>query len=153
MLKIFIEHEDLNEMATIFKNKEQNISVVVNPDSNRSGNPYFKFVNNSNFRNADKIIRILFNRPDYVIHHDGKELWELNSKEKKLLIAVMNKESSKYRGYTNWQAAKFDWNYEYFEEDWNIDDYFAGKYDKDFEINPGFIVSTLKMPDYTKITF
>ena len=152
-MKILIEHENLNEMATVFKNKKQNVSIIVNPDSNRSGNPYFKFVNNSNFRNADKLIRIMFNKPDYVIHHDGKDLWKLNSKEKKLLITIMNKESSKYKGYTNWQAAKFDWNYEYFEEDWDIDDYFAGKYDNKFGSESGYVSSTLSMPDYLQLTF
>lgn len=152
-MKILIEHENLNEMATVFKNKEQNVSIIVNPDSSRSGNPYFKFVNNSNFRNADKLIRIMFNKPDYVIHHDGKDLWKLNSKEKKLLITIMNKESSKYKGCTNWQAAKFDWNYEYFEEDWDIDDYFAGKYDNEFGSEPGYVSSTLSMPDYLQLTF
>lgn len=50
VLKIFIE-EFLEEMATIYKSKEYNILIAVTPDSGRAGNPYFKFLNNSNYLN------------------------------------------------------------------------------------------------------
>ena len=155
MIKVvrLISEEYLEEMATIYKSKEYGIMVAVNPDSGRSGNPYFKFYNNSNFNNADKVIRIMFKKPDYVIHKDGKKLWKLNSKEKKLLLKVLNMESENFSGYTNWEIAKFDWNREYLEESINIEKYFNGDYDEMYKTNAGYVPSTLKIPDYSKIIF
>ena len=72
--------EYLDEMATIYKSLEYGILVAVNPDSKRSGNPYFKFYNNVNYNKATKVIRILFNKADYVVHRDKIELWKLNLK-------------------------------------------------------------------------
>lgn len=152
MLKIFIE-ELLGEMATVYKSREYSILIAVTPDSSRAGNPYFKFLNNSNYLNADKIIRILFHKPDYVIHKDGKELWELNNKDKKLLMQILKQRSKKYKEYTNWDAAKFDWNCEYLEEMLDIEDYFNGNYDEEYKHDAGYIKSDLEMPDYTKIQF
>lgn len=150
MIKLFVE-EFLEEMATIYKSKEYGVCVAVNPDSGRSGNPYFKFFNDSDFRKATNIVRILFKEPDYVVHKDGKKLWKLNTKEKKLLISILQKESKQYKGYTNWEAAKFNWNYEYLEEMIDIEEYYNGDYDEMYSDNPGYIKSTLKMPDYTKL--
>lgn len=150
MIRLVLE-EYLEEMATIYKSKEYGVCVAVNPDSGRSGNPYFKFFNNSDFRKATKIIRILFKKPDYVVHKDGKQLWKLNTKEKKLLIEILNTESKQYKGYTNWEAAKFNWNYEYMEELLDIEEYYAGNYDELYKNNPGYVPSTLKMPDYNKL--
>lgn len=152
MLKIFIE-EFLEEMATIYKSKEYSILIAVTPDSGRAGNPYFKFLNNSNYLNADKIIRILFHKPDYIVHTDGKELWKLNNKDKKLLIKILNQHSKKYKEYTNWQAAKFDWNCEYLEEMLDIDEYFKGTYDEEYDTDPGYIRSDLEMPNYMNLQF
>ena len=81
MIKLVLE-EYLEEMATIYKSKEYGICVAVNPDSNRNGLPYFKFYNDSDFRKAEKVIRIMFKEPDYVVHKDGKKLWKVNSGEK-----------------------------------------------------------------------
>lgn len=152
MIKLIVE-EYLDEMATIYKSKEYGILVAVNPDSKRSGLPYFKFFNSYDFNKATHVIRIMFKDTDYVVHNDSKKLWKLNTQDKKLLVKIMNQESKRYKGYTNWDAAKFDWNYEYLEEMLDIDSYFNGEYDDVYESNPGYIPSTLKMPDYTKINF
>lgn len=143
--------EVLEEMATIYKSKEYGILVAVNPDSHRTGNPYFKFFNSHDFFKATKVIRILFNEPDYVVHKDGKELWNLNSKDKKLLIKILNQKSKHYPSYTNWQVSKFDWNSEYLEEMLNIDEYYNGEYDDIYKDDPGYIPSTLEMPDYMNL--
>jgi hypothetical protein len=148
-----ISEEYLEEMSTIYKSKEYGIGVSVNPDSKRSGNPYFKFYNSSDYLSATKIIRIMFNKPDYIIHNNGKELWKLNSKEKKLLMDVLHMPSKRYRGRTNWEAAKFDWNYEYLEEMIDIDEYFNGDYDELYKNNPGYVNSTLSIPNYTNLKF
>lgn len=150
MLKIVCE-EFLDEMATVYKSREYGILVAVNPDSNRSGNPYFKFYNADNYNKATKIIRVLFKKADYVVHNDGKELWELNSKEKKLLIKVLNEPSQYYPDITTWQAAKFDWDREYLEEPLRLDRYLKGEYDEFYKDNPGYVSSYLEMPDYMNL--
>ena len=152
MIRLIYE-EYLEEMATIYKSKEYGIGVAVNPDSRRSGNSYFKFYNNPELPKATKIIRILFKNPDYIIHHDEKQLWKLNSKEKKLLIKVLKEESVRYDGYTNWDIAKYDWNCEYLEEQLNMKKYFNGDYENIYSENPGYVPFDLKMPDYSKINF
>lgn len=150
MITLILE-EYLDEMATIYKSKEYSICVTVNPDSKRTGVRYFKFYNDPDPRQATHVIRILFNEPDYVVHKDGKKLWKLNTHEKKLLIKVLKEESSRYSGRTNWQVAMYDWNYEYLEEMINSDKYFNGEYDEMYKDVPGYVPSTLKMPDYTKL--
>lgn len=150
MIKLMLE-EYLDEMATIFKSKEYGICVAVNPDSKRKGIPYFKFYNSSDFNNADSVIRILFTKPDYVYHKDSKKLWKLDTKDKRLLVSVLKKESVRYKGYTNWQVAMYDWNYEYLEEMISIEEYFNGEYDEQYKNVIGYIPSNLKMPDYTKL--
>ena len=152
MIKL-IHEEFLDEMATIYKSVEYGIGASVNPDSKRSGNAYFKFYNNAEFLKATKIIRILFKKPDYAVRRDGKQLWKLNSKEKKLLIKILKQESVRYDGYTNWDIAKYDWNCEYLEEQLNMKKYFNGEYEDTYSNNPGYVPFDLKMPDYTKITF
>mgnify|MGYP004499868311 CR=1 FL=1 len=42
----------------------------------------------------------------------GKEDWILNSKEKKLLINILNKLYNSYLDYSVWEVAKFNWNNE-----------------------------------------
>lgn len=150
MIKLICE-EFLEEMATIYKSKEYGVLVAVNPDSRRIGIPYFKFYNNSNYNKADSIIRILFTKPDYIIHKDGKKLWKLNSSDKKLLMEIMNEESKQYKGFSNWEAAKFNWNYEYLEEMIDIEEYFYGDCDEKYSDTVGYIKSDLEMPDYTKL--
>lgn len=145
-----IHEEFLDEMATIYKSKEYGIGVSVNPDSHRSGS-YFKFYNNPDYRRATKLIRITFKRIDYLIHPDSKELWKLNSKDKKLLIKILKQESGQHDGYSNWDIAKYDWNCEYLEEQLNMKKYFDGYYDEMYADNPGYVPSTLKMPDYSKL--
>ena len=87
------------------------------------------------------------------MHTDGKELWKLNNKDKKLLIKILNQHSKKYKEYTNWQAAKFDWNCEYLEEMLDIDEYFKGTYDEEYDTDPEYIRSDLEMPNYMNLQF
>jgi hypothetical protein len=146
-----IHEEYLDEMTTIYKDRQYGIMVAVNPDSNRNGLSYFKFYNNCSYEKATHVIRITFKEVNYIIHKDGKKLWKLNSSEKKLLAKVLKQESGKFNGYTNWDIAKYEWNVEYFEEIMNIEKYFNGEYDDIYKNNPGYVSHDLKMPDYTKL--
>lgn len=138
-------------MATVYKNIGQHISVMVNPDSHRIGYTYFKVYNNSDYRKATKVVRILFTEPDFLYHHDGLLLWKLNSSQKKLLMQILQSPSLKFKGHTFWDVAKFEWNSEYFEEMFDVDIYFSGGYDEQYKDVVGYVASTLEMPDYTKL--
>lgn len=146
-MKLHID-EYLTEMATIFKNKEIGVILAVHPDSTKISGPYFKFANNPNYVQADKIIRILFNKCGYVVHHDGKELWRLNSSEKKELVKILNMPYKANKNYTNWQIAKYEWNYEYLENNLDLEDYYNGVYDETYKDDPSYVPSTLEMPNY-----
>lgn len=150
---IKLTQEPLFEMATVHRDFTNNVSVAVNPDSTKIGDPYFKFYNSTDYRKADKVIRILFNSPDFVVHQDIKEFWNLNGKEKKLLVDCLNTKSKKYKftGCSVWDATKFDWNYEYLGIDIEVDNYLNGEYDETYKNNPSYVPSTLGMPDYTKL--
>lgn len=148
--------QELFEMATVHRDFKNNVSVAVNPDSNRIGDPYFKFYNNTDYRKADSVIRLMFFAPRWTYHQtDGKELWKLNSQEKKLLMECLASPSKKYKinDCTVWDATKFDWNYEYLGIDIEIDEYLKGSYDKLYSDNPSYVPSTLDSPDYTSLTF
>lgn len=45
MIKLFLK-EYLDEMSTVCRDNQNNVSIAVNPDSERQGHPYFKFYNN-----------------------------------------------------------------------------------------------------------
>lgn len=152
---VILESEYIYEMATVHRDTNENISVAVNPDSKKVGDPYFKFYNSVDFNKSTAVIRIMFNSADYTYHTDGKKLWKLNSKEKKLLVKTLKSESKKYRpfGFTVWDAAKFDWNYEYLQIDIEPEGYISGEYDETFKNNPSYVPSTLKMPNYLDLRF
>lgn len=152
---IYLENECLYEMATVHRDETKNISIAVNPDQKKVGDPYFKFYNNASYMKATAVIRIMFFRVAYMKHEDGKELWELNSSEKKLLVKSLKSVSKKYKafGFTVWDATKFDWNYEYLGFDIESDEYLAGAYDDIYKDVQSYVPSTLEMPDYTKLEF
>lgn len=156
MIRLVLE-EYLDEMTTLCKDYQNDVSIVVNPNSNRQGNPYFKFYNSTNYSTADKVVRILFNYADYVIHTntDGKKLWKLSHKEKRILNELLNKPSTKYSNMTVWEACKFEWNTEYLELPINLDKYINGEYDKDvhYTKNAGYVPYSLSMPNYMNIEF
>lgn len=86
MIRLFLE-EYLDEMSTICRDNKNNVSVAVNPNSNRQGNPYFKFYNSASHKSATNVIRILFNSADYVDHinTDGKNYGSFHTKTKRCL--------------------------------------------------------------------
>lgn len=155
MIRLFLE-EYLDEMATICKDYQNDVCIAVNPDSNRQVNSYFKFYNSANYKSATKVVRILFNSANYIEHQnaDGKKLWKLSHKDKKVLKELLNSSSKKYSNMTMWEACKFEWNSECIEPI-NVDKYISGEYDKDetYMKNPNFLPYSLEMPDYTKLKF
>ena len=53
MIKLFLK-EYLDEMSTVCRDNQNNVSIAVNPDSERQGHPYFKFYNNVYYGDAAK---------------------------------------------------------------------------------------------------
>lgn len=152
MIKLMFK-EYINEMATVYRNEKYGICVAVNPDSGRIGDSYFKYYNASSYGKATHVIRILFNRPDYVVHKDDKQLWEINFYDKKILIKALKSPSQYYPEITTWEGAKFDWNREYLEVPLMLNKYLKGEYDEMYKDNPGYVSSKLKMPNYKEINF
>lgn len=151
-----IDEDCLYEFASIAKGN--NNFIAVNPDSSRGwyNEEYFKVYNNDNARKADKVIRIKFRSAQYVYHKnsDGKQDWILNSKERKQLIDLLNKQS-KLPGFTNWQYAIIQFNTEaYMDENPEMFKTLTiqtqEKMDKN---NPQkyYLPIDLQMPDYTKL--
>ena len=156
MIKLFLK-EYLDEMSTVCRDNQNNVSIAVNPDSERQGHPYFKFYNNVYYGDAAKVVRILFNSADYVENKNAEDqkLWKLSHKEKKLLKELLSSTSAEYSDMTIWEACKFEWNFEYLEQSINLDKYVNGEYDKDktFTENPGYVHYSLEMPDYLELNF
>jgi hypothetical protein len=111
--------ESIYAMAQCGRDLVNNCSVYVNPDLNRIGNEYFKFCNSSIWTKADKICRISFNKPQYVIHRGPKQNWKLSSGEKKILINLLNSKSRKY-DCTVWQYLILAFNDERFGLDFDM---------------------------------
>lgn len=92
----------LNE-EVIYKN--QNMSIRVDNSNTNRGflkNPYFKVYNSDDYTKYTKLTRISMTKPEYIIHNN--EIWNLNSKEKKLLIDILN--STTKKGISVWESLK-----------------------------------------------
>lgn len=149
-----LNREYLGEMATVHRDAQCGILIQVNPSKSRIGERYFKFYNSSSYSSATKIIRISFDSPKYIFHvnEDGKEDWILNSKEKKLLVNILNKPSNSYPDYSVWEVAKFNWNNEALKNQIAFPLYQSGFYDNDLKDDPNYVASFLAIPDYTKLS-
>ena len=151
-----IDEDCLYEFASIAKGN--NNFIAVNPDPSRGwyGEEYFKVYNNDNARKADKVIRIKFRSAQYVYHKnsDGKQDWILNSKERKQLIDLLNKQS-KLPGFTNWQYAIIQFNTEaYMDENPEIFKTLTLEKQQNMDKNDPrkyYLPIDLEMPDYTKL--
>lgn len=90
--------EPIECMSLVSVDTQNNINVQVNPDHNRLEDPYFKVYNNARFESSDKVARISFLEPIYIVHAEryncGRNNWFLNSKEKKRLIDFLIQEHS-----------------------------------------------------------
>jgi hypothetical protein len=140
--------ETLNEFATILIDEKENISLAVNPDNNRNlqGKQYFKFYNHQDYKRATKIARIRFDEPEYIIHgnFDGKENWNLNSKERKVLIKELKKYSFTLESY----------RLNYFQFlicQYNLQAYGVSYLDTVNKKNKKGLPIDLEMPDYMKL--
>lgn len=142
--------ENLWEMATVGRDSCNNVLMQVNPDVERQGLEYFKFYNAANSRRANKVARIEFRRPKYVIHKsdDGKTNWFLNGREKAKLIEFLKQTNSTRLDLTNWRYAIMAFNNEK-----GLDPHFTEKnlLSSGKLKYPKFLPFDLPMPDYTQL--
>ena len=91
-------------MANVFSDRNEEVSIQVNPDPLHVGLAYFKYYNASSYVSATKVARISMHAPLYVFHNnsDGKQNWILNSKERKVLHNALKKRIPRL-GLTVWE--------------------------------------------------
>ena len=151
-------HEPIECMATVFH--EPTMSIRVNPDGKRRGEPYFKVYDREKFTVSNKCCRVSFRKAQYIYHKDSKPFWNMNGAERKKLIQVLQAPDRDLGMASVWMAAKYHWNNEYgllseaFPEIYGTraDAYQNGFYDTDERRrHPSYLPSDLDMPDYTKM--
>jgi len=152
----------LCEMATVGfarkKAKGEGWLVTVDSESDRKGEPYFKFYDAGSYKKAGHVARISFLEPRYIDHKGYPRSFRLNREQKgalmEFLAAPANVEG--YRDMTNWQRAIILYNLENIdlESDWRE---FVSKSREDI-IKSGrrkkmefALPVDLAMPDYAKL--
>lgn len=162
MKTLILAHKEyINAMATVGRHFKPNFIIVVTPDTNRHGICYFKYLDSDSYASAEHIARINIREASRVYHTDntGKQEWNLNSKDKKVLCNYLLDES-KYRGVTNWQLLLYHWNNEhgFLERNYGktydspINAFVDGFYDTEENVaDPNYVASYLEMPDYTQL--
>ena len=143
------EVEPLGEMATVAdSDRPVGLSIQVNPDPDRIGNPYFKVYNTAVPKiKESRVARLHFLDSGMEYHQDKFMDWIPTKKEIKSIKDLLSQKHLVYN-YTNWQVACFLWNQEYhlfMQKD--IDDYMNGLLDEKLSIHPSYVPSTTVMPE------
>lgn len=111
-------------------------------------NKYFKYLDGITYNKAERVARISMLRPEYLNHKDpdGKVNWVLNSKDKKLLVVLMNKKSRTFPNLTNWQLTLITYNQDNFGlyPDETINGFNKEEYPNAFDIDT-------PMPNYLEL--
>ena len=148
------EVEPLGEMADVITLQDPVISIQVNPDNSRKGNPYFKVYNTLNLRPGEtKVMRLHFLDSGMEYHQDKYLDWVPTKKDINMIISVLSMVHTINKGkiktnHTNWQEACFLWNRFYgFLNPFDDDDYFDGKFDTQYKDHPSYVPSTTPIPD------
>lgn len=139
--------EKLNEMATVGRDNQKGLLMQVNPDEGRQGLEYFKFYNAFNHSNANKMARIEFRRPEYVIHRNmmGKSKWFLNTHEKNDLMDFLHLKNSTRPDLDNWHYGIVAFNN---EKGLNPEETEQNLLSKGTLKHPQYLPFDLKIPDY-----
>lgn len=142
-------------MATVVKTPS--MTITTSDDKDNIGEQYFKVFKGKHYENAEKMCRISFLEPRYIKEHsnnNGAENWELNSKERKLLMKLLLSKSDTRSNIT----AEFLTNWELAIEEFNREKGTSrDKTEKLIMKNQKYIQRrdllpfNLPMPDYTKL--
>lgn len=104
--------ESVYAMSNVYTNYTYKLSFQVNPTDSRVGEHYFKVYNHSRMTSADRVARISFDEPRYIIHKDssGKQPWILDSVSKKNMIMLLSKNN-----YSVWKKLIANFNREKYD--------------------------------------
>jgi len=124
-------------MATIGRDEELGLKqVMVNPERLHIGDTYFKsIIEVSKDKKGYKLGRFSFTDSRVFVHNSNNMGYrplksnEVNSKMVKRLREFMSNQNKDFLKYTNWDVAKYYWNYEYDLIPQGIDDYMEGIHD------------------------
>lgn len=140
--------QKIADMATIKVDRNNNYRITVNPDLNRTGDEYFKFYNSATYTNGEKVARILFNEPSYVLHNNGFDAWYPNAKAKRWLMNTMNQTVVAKNGATVsiWEYCIIAFN----EERWGLtaDETMSNIEENGEKPFQDALAFNLKMPNY-----
>lgn len=142
------EVEPLGEMATIgITDNPMPMRVQVNPDRNRTGNPYFKVFNTEGLKSGEtKVCRLHFFDSGMEYHQDKYLDWIPSNKDIKNIKKYLNAKHKDFDRYTNWQMTCWLWNYECaFDGICDREVYFNGEYDN--FTNPSYVPSNTPIPE------
>ena len=102
--------------ATVYSNRELDVSIRINPDPLHYGLPFFKYYDSAAWFLAGRVARLSMAEPGYLRHpaEYSKEAWILTKRDRETLMQVLKSKSQKYLGYSVWQAIIFDYDNEKF---------------------------------------
>ncbi len=149
--------EMLDEYSTVARVRDLNICLAVNPDhcEDSPGMEYFKVYNNCDAALADKIARIRFRSPEYVIHHPGnnKENWFLNEEEVAQLLELLQRpcENSQFPDLSIWQALIMASNWEAWGVDYEETCSNRTCSETNQLLHPKFLPIDLPVPEYERL--
>ena len=137
----------IGEMATIFTNPKVGMTIRVNPDPGRIGNPYFKVYNSAKIkRNETSVVRLHFFDSSMEYHKDEYLNWVIFSDDVKRIKEILETEKD---GITYWKKTCWKWNLEYNHfmlADDQENEYYAGLFDDVFKDHPSYVPSNILIP-------
>ena len=139
----------LGEMSSIGSSEKPAMSLWINPDPGRIGNPYFNvYDTESPKKGTSHVCRLHFFDSGMEYHQDGYLDWILTNKDIKKIKTFLMEDNFDIPDYSNWDMCKFLWNVEYHLFPRRLRyDYFAGKFDEQFKDHPSYVPSTTPIPD------
>lgn len=111
-------HYENGEILPCFRttySKEFNMCLAVCPSfKNLNKQEYFLLYSDTNPQNAEKMARIKFRKPEYVIYPNySKERWILNTAQRKQLMQFLTQSYSEHDpNNTIWKSLIHDFNWE-----------------------------------------
>lgn len=150
MVKLGIT-ECSENISTIFKNKQQNISITVSFSNNNL--PHFKVFDNVNYFNASRELCILFKHCSWFEQSSNLKLWKMNEQDKQLLLQILKNPSPCFSNLTNWHVALYKWNNENLDNMLDMKNYFKNKYNPIYRNNLQYLLPTTKLPNYNNLKF
>ena len=145
-------HGDNAETSTIWSWENPKMKIVINPNRDLVGNPYFKVFNTeSYYYGVTKVVRLSFIDSRIIYHRDRFKDWNIDDNDIAQIKEVLNWRHEFFKDYTVWQITKWAWNFEYFallKSD--LVKYMTGKLDKQYKDHPSYVPSDTPMPETWK---